>query len=308
MSPRVAVLLPCYDEAGAIAKVVADFRAALPDAAIYVYDNNSKDGTAEVARAAGAIVRREPMQGKGAVVRRMFADVDADVYVMADGDDTYDAKAAPAMVAKLIEENLDMVAGKRVEQADAAYRRGHRFGNWLLTTLVRVFFGAPFEDMLTGYRVMSRRFVKSAPFAAVGFGIETELTIHAVRMTTPVAEVPTDYKERAEGTESKLRTYRDGFRILMTIAKLLKEEKPLFFFGVIAGLLALLSIGFGIPVVLDYLRTGLVPRLPTAVLAASLTLLAALSLLAGLILDSVARGRWETKRLHYLSLPPPGGA
>ena len=302
---KIAVLLPCYNEEGAIAKTVADFRAALPDAAIYVYDNNSTDRTAEVARAAGAIVRTEPNQGKGNVVRRQFADIEADIYVMADGDDTYDASAAPAMIEKLVAEKLDMIAGKRVETAEAAYRRGHKFGNWLLTSLVRFFFKSPFEDMLTGYRVMSRRFVKSLPFMAAGFGIETELTVHIARMKTPVAEVDTRYKERPEGTVSKLRTYRDGWRILMTIAKLVRQERPLVFFGLIAILLALLSLGIGIPVVIEFVRTGFVTTLPSAVLAASLALLSALSAMTGLILDSVTKGRWEVKRLHYLSLPPP---
>lgn len=304
---KIAVLLPCYNEEGAIAKTVADFRAALPDADIYVYDNNSKDRTAEVARAAGAIVRREPAQGKGNVVRRMFADVEADIYIMADGDDTYDAAAAPAMIERLKAEQLDMVAGKRIETAEAAYRKGHRFGNWLLTSLVRWFFAAPFEDMLTGYRVMSRRFVKSVPFAAAGFGIETELTVHAVRMMTPVAEVETAYKERPAGTVSKLRTYRDGWRILMTIATLVREERPLVFFGVAAALLALVSLLVAIPVLSEFAAMGQVRSVPSAVLAASLMILAAFSVLAGLILDSVTRGRWETKRLHYLALPPPGG-
>ncbi|BCW86996.1 hypothetical protein sos41_01220 [Alphaproteobacteria bacterium SO-S41] len=303
---KIAVLLPCYNEEGAIAKTVADFRAALPDATVYVYDNNSKDRTAEVALAAGAVVRREMAQGKGHVVRRMFADVDADVYVMADGDDTYDASAAPAMIARLTAEQLDMVAGKRIETADAAYRKGHRFGNWLLTSLVRWFFAAPFEDMLTGYRVMSRRFVKSVPFTATGFGIETELTVHAVRMMTPVAEVDTAYKERPEGTVSKLRTYRDGWRILMTIAMLVREERPMVFFGVIAALLTLVSLIVAIPVFIEFAEFSSVKSVPSAVLAASLMILAALSLLAGFILDSVTRVRWETKRLHYLSLPPPG--
>ncbi len=302
---KIAVLLPCYNEEGAIAKTVADFRTALPDAAIYVYDNNSTDRTAEVARAAGAIVRSEPQQGKGNVVRRQFADIDADIYVMADGDDTYDAAAAPAMIARLVEDRLDMVAGRRIETADAAYRRGHRFGNWLLTSLVRFFFRSPFDDMLTGYRVMSRRFVKSVPFAAKGFGIETELTVHVARMMSPVAEVDTSYKERPEGTVSKLRTYRDGWRILLTIAKLVRQERPLIFFGVIAIVLALLSLGIGLPVVIEFFRTGFVTLLPSAVLAASLALLSALSAMTGLILDSVTRGRWEMKRLHYLSLPPP---
>ena len=303
---KIAVLLPCYNEEGAIAKTVADFRAALPDAAIYVYDNNSTDRTAEVARAAGAIVRTEPMQGKGNVVRRQFADIEADIYVMADGDDTYDASAAPAMIERLVAEKLDMIAGKRVETVEAAYRRGHKFGNWMLTSLVRVFFRSPFEDMLTGYRVMSRRFVKSLPIMASGFGIETELTVHVARMMTPVAEVDTHYKERPEGTASKLRTYRDGWKILMTIAKLVRQERPLVFFGLIAIFFALLSLGIGLPVVIEFVRTGFVTLLPSAVLAASLALLSALSAMTGLILDSVTKGRWEVKRLHYLSFPPPG--
>jgi glycosyltransferase involved in cell wall biosynthesis len=303
---KIAVLLPCYNEEGAIAKTVADFRAALPDAAIYVYDNNSKDRTAAVAAEAGAIVRSEMMQGKGNVVRRMFADVEADIYVMADGDDTYDATAAPAMVAKLVAENLDMVAGRRIETADAAYRKGHRFGNWLLTSLVRWFFDAPIDDMLTGYRVMSRRFVKTVPFTATGFGIETELTVHIARMMTPVAEVDTPYKERPEGTVSKLRTYRDGWRILMTIARLLRHELPLVFFGIIGALLALVAVAIGIPIVIEFAQTGLVPRLPSAVLAASLMTLAGLSVGGGLILNSMARSRWETKRLFYLQMRPPG--
>jgi len=302
---KIAVLLPCYNEEGAIAKTVADFKAALPDAVIYVYDNNSTDKTADVARAAGAVVRTEMAQGKGNVVRRQFADIDADIYVMADGDDTYDASAAPSMIARLIEDKLDMVAGKRIETAEAAYRRGHKFGNWLLTSLVRFFFRSPFEDMLTGYRVMSRRFVKSLPFTATGFGIETELTVHVARMMTPVAEVDTHYKERPEGTVSKLRTYRDGWRILMTIAKLVRQERPLVFFGVIAIFLALFSLGIGLPVVIEFIRTGFVTTLPSAVLAASLALLSALAAMTGLILDTVTRGRWETKRLHYLSFPPP---
>lgn len=302
---KIAVLLPCYNEEGAIAKTVADFRAALPDAAIYVYDNNSTDRTAEVAREAGAIVRRETMQGKGHAVRRQFADIEADVYVMADGDDTYDASAAPAMIERLLADKLDMVAGKRIETDQAAYRRGHRFGNWLLTGLVRFFFASPFEDMLTGYRVMSRRFVKSVPFMARGFGIETELTIHIARMMSPVAEVDTNYKERPEGTVSKLRTYRDGWRILMTIAKLVRLERPLVFYGLITLALALLSLVVAIPVFVEFARDAQVRSVPSAVLAASLMILASLSATAGLVLDAVTKARWEVKRLHYLNLPPP---
>ncbi|MCC6919119.1 MAG: glycosyltransferase [Alphaproteobacteria bacterium] len=302
---KVAVILPCYNEEGAIGKTVADFRAALPGADIYVYDNNSKDRTAAVAAEAGAIVRSEPMQGKGHVVRRQFADVEADVYVMADGDDTYEAGAAPAMIERLVAEKLDMVAGKRIETDSAAYRRGHRFGNWLLTSTVRFFFNSPFEDMLTGYRVMSRRFVKSVPFTARGFGIETELTIHMARMMSPVAEVPTNYKERPAGTVSKLNTYRDGWRILMTIGKLVRLERPLVFYGLIAIALVLASLLVAIPVFGEFVRTSRVQSVPSAVLSASLIVLATLSAMAGLILDAVTKGRWETKRLHYLGLPPP---
>jgi glycosyltransferase involved in cell wall biosynthesis len=303
---KVAVLLPCYNEEGAIAKTVADFRTALPAAEIYVYDNNSTDRTAAVAAEAGAIVRTETMQGKGHVVRRQFADIDADVYVMADGDDTYDALAAPAMIEKLVADKLDMVAGKRIETAQDAYRRGHRFGNWLLTSLVRFFFNSPFEDMLTGYRVMSRRFVKTVPFMARGFGIETELTIHMARMMSPVAEMDTAYKERPAGTVSKLRTYRDGWRILMTIGKLVRLERPLIFYGAISALLVLISLLVAIPVFVEFARYASVRSVPSAVLAASLMILATLCAMAGLILDAVTKGRWETKRLHYLSLPPPG--
>jgi hypothetical protein len=299
---QVAVLLPCYNEEGAIPKVIADLRAVLPGARIYVYDNNSRDGTIAVARAAGAIVRNERQQGKGHVVRRMFADVEADVYLLMDGDDTYDATAAPAMIEKLLNEHLDMVTGTRVTEIDAAYRRGHRFGNQLLTGMVRMIFGDRVTDMLSGYRVFSRRLVKSFPVLSTGFEIETEFTVHALELNMPVGEVEIAYKDRAAGTVSKLRTWYDGVRILRTIVRLVKEERPLQLFCAAGCVLLAAGIGLGVPVVTEYLATHLVPRLPTAVLAASLVLLAFLSFASGLILDSVTRGRKEMKRLAYLGV------
>lgn len=302
----VAVLVPCYNEATAIAKVVEDFRNLLPRARVYVYDNNSTDGTASVAARAGAIVRTERQQGKGNVVRRMFADIDADVYVLVDGDDTYEAAASPRMIEKLVLERLDMITGVRREVAKDAYRRGHRFGNWMLTSLVRWIFSAQVGDMLSGYRVLSRRFVKSFPTQASGFGIETEMTVHGLEMLMPTAEMETDYKERPAGSVSKLNTYRDGFRILFLIMSLTKEERPLFFFGLIALAMALASIGLAIPILITFLNTGLVPRFPTLLVATGMMLGAFLSFFSGLILDTVTRGRWEAKRLAYLQLPPPG--
>jgi len=305
--PRIAVLLPCYNEEAAIAQTVAGFRAALPSAAIYVYDNNSKDRTIEVARAAGAIVRSERMQGKGNVVRRMFADVDADIYVMADGDATYDAEAAPQLVRRLIDEQLDMVVGSRVTQHDAAYRRGHVMGNKLLTGMLARLFGRSFTDILSGYRVFSRRFVKSFPVLSGGFEIETEISVHALELRMPVGEVETRYFARPEGSASKLSTYSDGFRILNTIVTLYRIERPLLFFGAIGGLLALLALMLGIPLAITYYHTHLVPRLPTAIMATGLIILAALCFFAGLILDTVVRGRREVRRLAYLGHPAPGG-
>jgi glycosyltransferase involved in cell wall biosynthesis len=304
--PRIAVLLPCYNEDAAIAQTVAGFRAALPSAAIYVYDNNSKDRTIEVARAAGAIVRSERMQGKGNVVRRMFADVDADIYVMADGDATYDAEAAPQLVRRLIDEQLDMVVGSRVTQHDAAYRRGHVMGNKLLTGMLARLFGRSFTDILSGYRVFSRRFVKSFPVLSGGFEIETEISVHALELRMPVGEVETRYFARPEGSASKLSTYSDGFRILNTIVTLYRIERPLLFFGAIGGLLALLALVLGIPLAITYYHTHLVPRLPTAIMATGLIILAALCFFAGLILDTVVRGRREVRRLAYLGHPAPG--
>ena len=303
--PRIAVLIPCYNEEAAIGRVVADFRAALPEATIYVYDNNSRDLTAQIAAAAGAVVRNEPLQGKGNVVRRMFADVEADAYVLVDGDDTYHAGSAPALVEQLFADQLDMVNAARLSQGEAAYRRGHVFGNWLLTTLVASVFGNRTSDMLSGYRVFSRRFVKSFPALAGGFEIETELTVHALEMRMPFAEIETPYKERPPGSASKLSTFRDGFRILFMIGKLVKEERPLSSFGITGLVLALLSVGIAEPVLVTYYQTGQVPRLPTAVLAAAIMILAFLSFASGLILQTVTRGRREQKRLAYLSHPAP---
>jgi glycosyltransferase involved in cell wall biosynthesis len=302
---RVAVLIPCYNESVAIGDVVAGFRQALPDAAIHVYDNNSTDGTAAHARAAGAQIGHETLQGKGHVIRRMFADVEADIYVLVDGDGTYEAAAAPALVEKLRADSLDMVTATRVEQAQAAYRPGHRFGNAMLTGLVSWLFGARLGDMLSGYRVFSRRFVKSFPALSSGFETETELTVHALQLGMPVGELPTAYRERPEGSTSKLRSVRDGIRILRLIFMLVKDERPIPFFSVAALVLFLAGLLFGIPVVLDFLRTGLVPRLPTAIVSACLVMLSFLSLACGLILDSVARGRREMKRLLYLAIQGP---
>lgn len=303
--PSIAVLIPCYNEEAAVGRVVRDFRAALPEAAIYVYDNNSRDKTALVAAEAGAIVRHESLQGKGNVVRRMFADVEADVYVMVDGDDTYHAASAPALIHKLLADQLDMVNAARVTQVEAAYRPGHRFGNLMLTALVTFVFGKRTADMLSGYRVFSRRFVKSFPTLVVGFEIETELTVHALELRMPIAEVATPYKDRPAGSVSKLSTFKDGFCILFMIGKLVKEERPLESFSLTAGLMALVSIILAWPVFVTYFQTGLVPRLPTAILSTGLMLLAFLALACGLILETVTRGRREIKRMAYLSYPAP---
>jgi glycosyltransferase involved in cell wall biosynthesis len=302
---KIAVLIPCYNEAQPIGNVVADFRAALPDADIYVYDNNSTDDTAEVARAAGAIVRVETQQGKGNVVRRMFADIDADVYVMVDGDNTYEAKAAPALVDKLIDETLDMVSGCRVTEIQEAYRPGHRFGNWMLTSLVAGIFGKRTKDMLTGYRVFSRRFVKSFPALSGGFEIETELTVHALELRMPIADVDTAYIDRLPGSDSKLNTIRDGVRILKMIILLVKEERPFALFCGIGALLGLASLMLGWPIVVEFLQTGLVPRFPTAILASAIMVISVLAVMSGLILDTVTLGRREMKRMAYLALPAP---
>lgn len=305
-TPRVAVLIPCRDEAAAIGAVVAGFRAALPGASIYVYDNNSRDGTLDVAVAAGATVRSEPQQGKGNVVRRMFADIEADAYLLVDGDDTYDPADAPGMVRRLLDERLDMVTGVRVTDAAAAYRAGHRLGNRLLTGVVALVFGNRVSDMLSGYRCFSRRFVKSFPGLAAGFETETEFTVHALELRLPVAEIRTAYRERPAGSESKLRTYRDGWRILRLILALVQREKPRLFFGVAAAVLLLLSGALFAPVLETYLRTGLVPRLPTFLASVALLVLSFLSLACGLILDTVTRGRIEAKRIAYLAIPAFG--
>lgn len=301
---RIAVLVPCFNEETAVATVVADFRKALPSATIYVYDNNSSDRTVEVAREAGAEVRAERRQGKGHVVRRMFADIDADVYVMVDGDATYDAPSAPRMIERLLADHLDMVVGLRVDQEQAAYRMGHRTGNWLLTSFLAEVFGQAFKDILSGYRVFSRRFVKSFPVLSDGFEIETELSVHALELSVPVAEIETPYYARPVGSASKLNTWRDGFRILGTIVKLYRSEKPLRFFTVIGIFLALIAVGLAIPIVVTYLEQGIVPRLPTAVLSTGLMIVAVLSVSSGLVLDTVTRGRREMKFLAYLSQSP----
>ena len=303
MTPEIAVLIPCFNEQETIGAVVSGFKSYIPESMIFVYDNASTDFTVERAREAGAIVRSEPLSGKGCVVRRMFADIEADIYVLVDGDDTYDAASAPKLIAALARESLDLVSAVRVDSSQKAYRTGHRFGNWLLTRLVAQLFGKRFSDMLSGYRVMSRRFVKSFPALSSGFEIETELTVHALQMRIPIAEMPTPYGERPEGSSSKLRTISDGVRIMRTIAYLLKEERPLAFFGAVSAFLAFLALALGVPVIVEFIRTGLVPRLPTAVLATGLMLLASLSLVCGLILHTVTRGRIEMKRLYYLSIP-----
>jgi glycosyltransferase involved in cell wall biosynthesis len=301
--PRIAVLIPCHNEEVAIGKVVEDFARVLPTAKVFVYDNNSTDRTVEVARATGAIVASEHLQGKGNVVRRMFSDIEADAYVLVDGDNTYDASSAIPMLDILFAENVDMVTGTRITDIPDAYRRGHRFGNALLTGIVAFIFGDRITDMLSGYRVFSRRFVKSFPALSSGFETETELTIHALELRMPLAEVETPYRDRSEGSTSKLNTYSDGIRILFTIVTLVKEERPLQFFSISALILFLLGFGISVPILIEFHRTHLVPRFPTAFLAVGIVLLSFLSLVCGLVLDSVARGRKEAKRMIYLSIP-----
>lgn len=299
---RIAVLIPCLNEEAAIGAVVRDFTAALPNAAIYVYDNNSTDRTRQIAAAAGAQVCVEPRRGKGHVVHRMFADIESDIYVLVDGDDTYDAASAPGMIERLRAEKLDMVNGARVPTIQAAYRTGHRLGNKMLTGLVAWIFEQRFSDLLSGYRVFSRRFVKSFLTRASGFEIETALTVHALELQMPTAEVETPYKDRPAGSASKLRSFRDGVRILLTIFRLVEEERPLSFFGVLSLLCALASLGLAYPVFATYMETGLVPRLPTAVLSASLMVVASLFFVCGIILDMVSLGRREVKRVQYLAV------
>ena len=304
--PRIAVLLPCFNEEAAIGATVAGFRAALPDATVYVYDNNSSDGTAKAAAKAGAVVRTERQQGKGHVVRRMFADVDADVYVMADGDLTYDPRAAPKMVDMLLAEQLDMVVGTRLHEEKQAYRGGHVIGNKLFTGLLSGLFGRSFSDIFSGYRIFSRRFVKSFPVLSSGFEIETEISVHALELRMPVGEMETSYAARPEGSESKLSTWSDGWRILKTIATLYRVERPALFYGSIGALLLALAVVLSVPLIVTYVHTGLVPRVPTAILVTGMTIVAVLCFFAGLILDTVTRGRREVRRLAYLSLGAPG--
>ena len=306
--PRIAVLLPCYNEAAAIGETVAGFRAALPTATVYVYDNNSRDRTCEIAAAAGAVVRTERQQGKGHVVRRMFADVDADVYVMADGDLTYDPRAAPAMVDQLLAEQLDMVVGTRRHEEKDAYRGGHVLGNRLFTGILSGLFGRSFSDIFSGYRVFSRRFVKSFPVLSSGFEIETEISVHALELRMPVGELETAYAARPEGSESKLSTFSDGWRILTTIVTLYRIERPVLYFGSIGALLLLLALILAFPLLPAYLETGEVDRFPTAILATGMVIVAVLCFFAGLILDTVTRGRREVRRLAYLAFPAPGTA
>ena len=303
--PRIAVLLPCFNEEATIGATVAGFRAALPHAAVYVYDNNSLDRTCAIAAEAGAIVRTERQQGKGHVVRRMFADIDADVYIMADGDLTYDPASAPAMVDLLVADQLDMVVGTRKHEAAHAYRGGHVFGNRMFTGLLAGLFGRSFSDIFSGYRVFSRRFVKSFPVLSSGFEIETEMSVHALELRMPVGEVETRYLARPEGSDSKLSTFRDGWRILKTIATLYRIERPVLFFGLIGALLVVLALILSIPLIVTYVETGLVPRFPTAILVTGMVIVAVLCFFAGLILDTVTRGRREMRRLAYLSLDGP---
>ena len=305
---RIAVLLPCYNEEAAISETIAGFSSALPGATIYVYDNNSRDRMVELARAGGAVVRTERQQGKGNVVRRMFADVDADIYVMADGDLTYDPKAAPGMVRMLVDEELDMVVGTRQHEAKEAYRGGHVIGNRLFTSLLAGLFGRSFTDIFSGYRVFSRRFVKSFPVLSEGFEIETEMSVHALELRMPVGEVETAYGARPEGSASKLSTYRDGWRILKTIGTLYRVERPVLFYGGLGALLIVAAVVLAMPLVVTYLDTGLVPRFPTAILVTGMVIIAVLSFFAGLILDTVTRGRREVRRLAYLAHRAPGAS
>jgi len=300
---RIAVLVPCCNEAATVAAVVSGFRMALPAAEVYVYDNNSSDGTADRAREAGATVRPEGRQGKGHVVRRMLADLDADIYVMVDGDDTYDPASSPAMIAKMLSEKLDLVNGRRIETHADSYRFGHRWGNQFLSGLVSRLFDSRFDDVLSGYKVFSRRFAKSFPVLSTGFEIETEIAVHALSLGVPTAEMDTPYRSRQAGSASKLSTFRDGIRILGTIAILYKEEKPLAFFAGVATVLAAVSVGLALPVIIEFMNTGLVPRQPTALLATGVMLSALLSFACGVILESVKRGQREIKRLFYLQTP-----
>lgn len=300
---KIAILIPCLNEESTVGRVVHDFRVALPQADIYVYDNNSTDRTAPTALEAGALVRYEPLRGKGNVVRRMFSDVEADIYVLVDGDDTYNAAAAPELIDLLLQRQLDMVNVARVTSEGIAYRRGHRLGNKIITQMIALIFGNVFNDALSGYRVLSRRYVKSFPCLSKGFEIETELTVHALELRMRVAEIAATYRARAENSTSKLNTVRDGARILRAILMFVKEERPLTFFSVVFVILAVASVILAFPIFVEYFRSGLVPRFPTAILATGLMLLAFLSLVCGLVLDTVTLGRREAKQLRYLAIP-----
>ena len=302
---KIAVLIPCYNEEVALKIVISNFKIALPCSKIYVYDNNSTDSTVQVAKDAGAIVRSEPLQGKGNVVRRMFADVEADIYVLVDGDDTYDAFQAENLINELVCNHLDMVNASRYSSSKESYRSGHRLGNLLLTSMVAWLFGHRFKDMLSGYRIFSRRYVKSFPAEAAGFEIETELTVHALQLNLPVSEVVTQYKERPIGSVSKLSTFKDGFRILSMILRLIKSERPFMFFTFFSALFLLHALYLSVPLFETFMMTGLVPRIPTAVIIVGLSILSAISFACGLILDTVTRGRRELRRLVYLQYPAP---
>ena len=305
VKPNVAVLIPCFNEEATIQAVILGFRRFLPEATIYVYDNNSTDNTAAIASKSGAVVRQERYQGKGNVMRRMFADIEADVYLLTDGDLTYDMSAANVLIQTLISKNADMVVGVRVESNEGAYRPGHRFGNRLFNKTVALLFGEALTDILSGYRAMSRRFVKSFPASSPGFETETELSIHALDLKLATVEVPLPYGERPIGSASKLRTYRDGMRILMTIMMMYRALRPFQFYGIIALCLFVLALALGVPVVVTYLETGLVPRFPTAILAAGIMQIGFLSLACGLVIEAISSTRRELKRMRYLDLPSP---
>jgi glycosyltransferase involved in cell wall biosynthesis len=298
---KIAIILPCHNEVAAIARVLNDFRAVLPNATIYVIDNASVDATSQVAAEAGAVVIAEPLRGKGNAVRRAFAAIDADVYVMADGDGTYDASQAPLMIDILREEHLDMVVGKRRHSADGAYRRGHQLGNRIFSALLKFLFGSSLTDIFSGYRVFSRRFVKSFPALSTGFEIETEMSVHATSLRLSVKEVPCDYRSRSSGSESKLRTYRDGARILMSMTRLFRHHRPLIFFGALATLCVAIALILFFPILIVYLKTGLVMRIPTVILCTGLILTAGLLLTSGLILDTTTKTQLEIRRLLYLN-------
>ncbi len=300
---EIAVLIPCLNEETTIDKVVNDFRIYLPDAKIYVYDNNSTDKTSKVAREAGANVRVEIFRGKGNVVRRMFADIDADIYVLVDGDDTYNAANSPEMINLLVNEQLDMVNGARVANDQSSFRPGHLMGNRILSILIASIFGKGLSDLFSGYRVFSRRFVKSFPALSLGFEIETEFTIHALELRMKVAELESPYKARPEGSVSKLNTIKDGLKVLILIITLIKGERPFQFFSLLSFILAIISIILAIPILIEYLEAGLVPRFPTAILCSALMILSFLSFYTGLILDAITTSRREMKRLYYLQLP-----